>query len=181
MLKIKLNPFRVSLIVSFLLHLGVLLLSSFSAVEGEIDPDEYKLVQLMDLTPAPSRPARDTEGEIKVAQDKNAAQEDFPKEEDFSFYLPFFRVARLPRFTLKIKPGYPSLARMRDQESEVLSEVYIDERGRVRKVSILKSGGALFDDAVREALLRSEFLPAVDRDGKPVPCRVRIPYKFELE
>lgn len=180
-MKIKPDTFQAALVISILLHASVLLFSSFSAVEGEIDPEEYKLVQLMDLTPASSRESREAEGEIRISQDQKTRKDDFPKEENFSLYLPFFKVVKLPQFIVKIKPEYPSSARMKEQESEVLVEVYIDDRGRVRKVSVLRSGGAEFDSSVVRALSRSEFLPAVDKDGKPVACRVRIPYKFELE
>ena len=95
--------------------------------------------------------------------------------------MPFFKVARLPEFVIQIRPVYPSVSKNRNVESEVITEVYIDENGKVRKVSILRSGGVDFDKSVMLALNQSKFRPAFAKDGQPVSVKVRIPFKFELD
>ncbi len=88
---------------------------------------------------------------------------------------------RLPEFKIRKKPVYPVLAKIKGLEAEVLSEVYIDDEGLPRKVMIVKSGGVDFDKATLEALRQSVFTPALSKEGQPVPVRVRIPFKFELD
>lgn len=100
---------------------------------------------------------------------------------DYSGYLPFFQVLRVPEFLNRVQPVYPPQARLKGVETEVIAEVYIDINGNPRKVLIIKSGGVDFDNAIVEALYKSTFSPAVSKEMKPVPVKVKIPYKFELE
>ncbi len=181
-LNFKLDPFKISLMISILIHGFIILFSGFTAVEGEINPEDYKIVQLMDLqTAIDQNKIQDNEGELQVTANKNMITTEFPKDEQLSLYLPFFKVARLPEFIIKVKPVYPVLAKTREVESEVITEVYIDSKGVVRKVIILKSGGEEFDQSVMEALDKCKFRPAISKEGQSVPVRVRIPFKFELE
>lgn len=191
----KINALQVSFILSIFLHFSVVMIPAFRSVEGRIDFRKYRVVQLVNLEEETSRPreaVKKAEGEIKPQQQstiKNPEikQENTPSSEtnavegQFSIYLPFFKVMRLPEFKIRKKPVYPALAKMKGLEAEVLSEVYIDAEGVPRKVMIVKSGGEDFDKATLEALQQSVFTPALSKDGQPVPVRVRIPFKFELD
>lgn len=186
------RPLTVCFTLSVSIHIAWLVFSRFQPVEGEINPADYKLVMLMDMEPAaPAAPkSPETEGELKVTRTDPTDVKEFPKEEvkpvvsegpDFSMYLPFFKVASLPEFIEKTRPEYPVSARIRNQESEVLVETYIDENGKLRKVTIIRSGGREFDESVLKALNKSRFKPAISKEGQAVPVRVRIPFKFELD
>lgn len=180
----KLDVFKISFIISCTFHFSLLLIPAFRSIQGDINPNRYKLVQLMNLEPAVSQPqAQKSEGEIKLAkEDKGAVIVKKPQDDgQFSVYLPFFKVMRLPEFMVKIKPIYPPKAKLKGIESEVLVEVYIDAEGKPRKVAVLKSGGEDFDSSTIESVYKSIFKPAISKEGKPVPVRVRIPFKFELE
>lgn len=190
----KINALQVSFILSVLLHISVVIIPAFRSVEGKIDFRKYKVVQLVNLQeelPRASAVVKKDEGEIKPQNEKAAAPEvkqenSSPVETNaddgqFSVYLPFFRVMRLPEFKIRKKPVYPPAAKMRGLEAEVLAEVYIDAEGVPRKVMIVKSGGDDFDKATVEALQQSVFTPALSKEGQPVPVRVRIPFKFELD
>lgn len=77
------------------------------------------------------------------------------------------------------KPAYPRLARIAGVEATVLARVYIDEKGRVVRVEVLGSPPDIFVAPVVEALMKSEFYPARQRDI-PVPCSVTVPFAFTL-
>lgn len=196
MIKKNIDVFKLSLAVSCFLHFSLLLIPAFRSIQGQIDPSDYKIVQLMNLEPVVNAPLTNTgEGEIKAKkEEKNITKkriEEKPISADtdngpesagqFALYLPFFKVMKLPEFKTRVKPVYPQKAKLQGRESEILAEVYIDAEGRPRKVIILKSGGQDFDQSVIEAISQSSFSPAISKEAKPVPVRVRIPFKFELE
>jgi len=171
---------KISFIISIFLHLMIFGVGKFRLIEGEINPEDYKLVQLTEIV-AETEANKSEEGEIIPTKTKSIIAE-FPKEDQiFSTYLPFFQVAKLPSFITMVKPVYPALAKSKGIEAEVLAEVYIDAEGTVRRVVILRSGGEEFDIAVIEAIYKSKFSPAVSKEGSPTPVRVRIPYKFISE
>lgn len=94
-------------------------------------------------------------------------------------YQPYHAVSRVPYFKTQIKPVYPSSERAAGVEARVTVEVYINERGMVDKVKLVKSGGELFDQAVMQAVKDSSFEPGY-LEGRPVPVRIQIPYAFKL-
>lgn len=94
-------------------------------------------------------------------------------------YQPFHTLSRIPYFKAKVKPVYPASERAAGVEARVVVEVYINERGGVDDVKLVKSGGTLFDQAVTEAVRISSFEPGY-MNGEPVRVRVQIPYVFKL-
>ena len=84
-----------------------------------------------------------------------------------------------PAFKKKVMPLYPAYARRLHREGSVLLEVLIDRDGIPRGISFLKRAGFGFDEAAREAILKSRFYPAMEK-GMPILCLVRIPIRFEL-
>jgi len=189
----KPDAFTAALLFSTAFHFSFLLIPAFRSIQGDIDPRDYKIVQLMDLETAQpqARPAPKPDGDISVSKDSasNFVPQEKPQPEpetsqgdgQFSLYLPFFKVMKLPEFITRVKPVYPAKAKLQGAESEVIIEVYIDAEGRPRKTLILRSGGEEFDKATADAISQSSFSPAISKEGKPVPVRVRIPFKFELD
>ncbi|MFH1679969.1 MAG: energy transducer TonB [Candidatus Eisenbacteria bacterium] len=84
-----------------------------------------------------------------------------------------------PRGKRVHRPAYPELARKAGIEGRVIARVYIDEKGRVVRVEILSSPAEVFEEPVREALFRSEFYPAMQREI-PVKSRLVVPFEFFL-
>jgi len=105
---------------------------------------------------------------------------DFGSDDEEIHYEPFHRVSVLPSFKVQINPVYPPSERAAGKETKVIVEVYINERGGVDHVEIVKSGGKLFDEAVISAIKKSSFTPAV-MEGNLVAVRVKIPYTFKLK
>ncbi|UVE17036.1 TonB family protein [Pseudomonas sp. LS44] len=78
------------------------------------------------------------------------------------------------------QPGYPALARRRNQQGVVLIEVRLDARGDQRELKLLRSSGIdSLDRAALEAVASWRFR-AESQNGQPVPSRVHIPIQFAL-
>ena len=94
--------------------------------------------------------------------------------------VPVYELSRAPSFKNKIEPKYPEQARKAGIEGVVQLETLIDEDGRVRKIKVLKSPGHGLEKAAILALSKSRFHPGVV-NGKPVPVKIKIPYRFVLD
>ena len=65
------------------------------------------------------------------------------------------------------------------KEGKVKLEVLIDDKGKIRKVTVIKSAGEAFDQAAITAISNSSFTPG-NVDGKPVTVLLRVPVNFSL-
>ncbi|MFP5307430.1 MAG: energy transducer TonB [Gammaproteobacteria bacterium] len=75
---------------------------------------------------------------------------------------------------------YPESAQRRAIEGWVEIEFLVDAEGKVKNVSVLKSGPTrVFDAAAVKAIRRWEFEPAT-RDGQPVDSQERRRVVFKL-
>ncbi|HQF54399.1 MAG TPA: energy transducer TonB [Fibrobacteria bacterium] len=78
-----------------------------------------------------------------------------------------------------VMPVYPEWALDQGVQAVVEVMVTLDEKGKVSDIQFIRSGGKDFDEAVRRSLRATRFKPLIDQ-GKPVPCRFRKKYNFEL-
>jgi len=86
----------------------------------------------------------------------------------------------VPRPLKAILPAYPRAARQSGAQGLVKVTATVDERGAVTGVEVLLSSGTTaLDRAALEAVRRTAFTPAL-QGGKPVPCRITIPIRFQL-
>lgn len=92
---------------------------------------------------------------------------------------PLFRLTRLPDFGDATTLKYPAAEKNRGHEGTVIAEFVIDAQGAVRDIKILKSAGALFDQAVIEELSKTTFRPAYIGEH-PVAARFRRSFEFKL-
>ena len=93
--------------------------------------------------------------------------------------VPVYELSSAPSFSNKVEPQYPDEAKRKEIEGVVQLEVLIDENGKVRKVKVLKSPGYGLERAAIVALTKSRFKPGI-MNGKAVPVRIKIPYRFVL-
>ena len=106
-----------------------------------------------------------------VLQDSDADSLPTPTEE----YL----VSQMPSVLTEVRPVYPKEAREKEIEGAVSMDVLIDEKGKVRQVSVIE-GPEIFRAGALEAMKKFAFRPALV-DGKPVAVRIRYSLKFQLE
>lgn len=75
---------------------------------------------------------------------------------------------------------YPEIAKRAGIQGKVLVRAYIDEKGNVVDVKILKSAHEALDSAAVNAVLKTKFKPGMLR-GETVKTQVAIPIVFTLK
>jgi protein TonB len=91
-----------------------------------------------------------------------------------------YLVSSLPKLKSEIRIPYPPEARQKGIAGPVVMDLLIDEKGRVRQVTLVKGPGAGLDEAATNALKNFEFSPAQIGD-KTVAVKIRYTYRFVLE
>jgi len=84
-----------------------------------------------------------------------------------------------PAYLHKVLPVYPRFAQRIGKEGTVLLRLTLDENGNIKTVEVMEKAGHGFDESAVTAVRASRFKPAVS-NGRPVPCRVLLPIRFEL-
>jgi periplasmic protein TonB len=79
-------------------------------------------------------------------------------------------------------PRYPELLRASGVEGRVVAVFVVDEKGRAEMDSVrfVGAGNSLFQDAVRAALPRMQFVPA-EIAGQKVRQLVQMPFVFTID
>jgi protein TonB len=75
--------------------------------------------------------------------------------------------------------AYPDFAVRVGLEGRVILRAYVDTRGNVYQVDVIKSLGGGCDEAAVKAVMETKFTPGKQR-GKPVKVMVAIPISFNL-
>lgn len=81
----------------------------------------------------------------------------------------------MPRVISHVDPALPPGVTPR--EADVILAVSLDAAGAVIDVSVLVSGGPIFDRAASDAVRQWKFSPAT-RDGRPFAAKIRVPVHF---
>lgn len=110
-----------------------------------------------------------------------AFSQNTPSEEEQ--YLAF--ATQMPELTggmgeLAKKIKYPSMAKQTNIEGKVYAMAYVDEKGNVDKVKIIKGLGAGCDEEVVRVLETSKFKPG-QHEGKPVKVKTTVSVVFKLK
>jgi protein TonB len=98
-------------------------------------------------------------------------------------YLPQHKISELPVLPtndIKSKIVYPPLANKQGIEGIVYLELYIDQKGELRNIIVLKDPGYGFAEAAIKALESAKCIPA-KANGIPVAVRYRYPIRFALK
>ena len=74
---------------------------------------------------------------------------------------------------------YPEAARNTHLEGKVYLLVYVDENGKVNKVTVIKGLGLGCDEAASNAIKKVNFSPGKNK-GKPVKVKLAIAVSFQL-
>lgn len=90
-----------------------------------------------------------------------------------------YLVSEMPQVVSEVRPNYPKEAREKGVEGSVVMDVLIDDKGKVRQVTVIEGEG-IFRQGAIEAMKKFLFRPA-KVDGKPVAVKIRYSLKFLLE
>lgn len=134
-----------------------------------VDPPEGEVVPMEER-----READPMEKEPKKEQDQldvAPAPQDAPQQA---------RIDAKPSPTRKIRPHYPSGARLRGEQGDVVLEIHVGADGFVDKVSVVETSGfADLDAAAVKAVRAARFTPAKS-GGKSVASAALMTLKFRL-
>ncbi len=98
-------------------------------------------------------------------------------------YLPQHKISVapvIPADLIRSRIEYPKLANLQKIEGVVFLELFIDSKGIIRKINILKDPGYGLGEAAVKALDGIICFPAM-ANNKPVAVRFRYPVRFVLK
>ena len=172
---------------ALLLHVAAICLFSVRQKEDEIETvdfsqaDVFKLVDVQEYT----KPESQSE-EIVVQQPKASERvletEKKVKDFDESAFLPQHKISTVPVIPIRevlSKIEYPPMALRQGIEAVVYLELFIDSKGAIKNIKVLKDPGHGFAEAAVAALKGIVCVPA-NTNGKNVAVRYRYPIKFTL-
>ena len=201
----KVGPFRIEVAVVIVLALIVVLVFLFPRFDREteiekettiifIQSQEVPLAELQKMnlpTPRPAIPVMSEDEEIDISitledmkfdeyegidappppKDPNEARQD-------TFRV--FDEAPAPIGSIAENIIYPDIAREAGIEGTVIVQCFIDDKGVVQTCVVMKGmPGTGLDEAAMDAIIKTKFKPAVQRD-KPVGVWIAIPITFKL-
>ena len=85
-----------------------------------------------------------------------------------------------PAFMRQGPLHYPRAAQRRNLEGKAVVEAYLDMQGKLVRARVLQADHQDFADAALACIQASSFKPA-QREGRAIPCVVRIPMLFVLK
>jgi TonB family protein len=142
--------------------------------DAEVNPDQvFASQQQMSAQAAPlSTGAQTGTGADAVIEQDIQIEDDTPPPN----FVPF---EQEPKVISKIEPEYPNMARLANMEGKVIAYLWIDKKGKVRDVKIMKSDSEIFNQAVIDAAKQWVFAPAMMNNG-PVAVWLSVPFVFNL-
>ncbi|MBU0730004.1 MAG: TonB family protein [Proteobacteria bacterium] len=143
-------------------------------------PVEEKIVEPVETRKEVQVQEQETVETAGVFESTEPEPEGIPVQEPLPVPVPFFKLTATPRFLHRETPVFPESMKLLGRSASVKVEALIDDTGMVRKVTILKSAGEIFDQAAIEAFLKSTFIPG-KVDGNNVAVLYRTHVNFRLK
>ena len=172
---------------ALLIHVAAICFFSVKQKEEDVETvdfsqaDVFKLVDVQEyVKPEPQN------DEIVVNQPKASerVRETEKKVKDFdeSAFLPQHKISSVPVIPIRevlSKIVYPPMALRQGIEAVVYLELFIDSKGAIKNIKVLKDPGHGFAEAAVAALKGIVCVPA-NANGKNCAVRYRYPIKFTL-
>jgi len=175
---------KIFVVITIVIHLFVLLFFSFSSTKKQHRTDNtiFKIVDVHEFIPPQEKKEKVMEVQKQnryvedvIATDKTIIEVDID-------YVPQHKVTEVPKMPsreIRSRIIYPQLATKKGIEGVVFLELYVDAKGIIRDIVILKNPGYGFAEAAIAALQGITCIPALN-NGKPVAVRFRYPIRFVL-
>lgn len=187
-------------------HLVLILTITVSTGEKEKRQDNsiFKMVDIKEYIPpepikeeppkAPPPKKINPETQVEVSKTEVAEEvietekevievEEIVAEVEAIEFLPQHKISDppgIPTSEILKRIQYPVLANKQKIEGVVYLELYIDKKGNIRNIEILKDPGYGLADAALDALDGIKCRPA-HANGNPVAVRFRYPVRFKLK
>lgn len=175
-------------VFALLLHVAAICFFSIKQKEEDVQTvdfsqaDVFKLVDVQEYV----QPKEPQSEEIVVKQPKASERvletEKKVKDFDESAFLPQHKISSVPVIPIRevlSKIEYPPMALRQGIEAVVYLELFIDSKGEIKNIKVLKDPGHGFAEAAVAALKGIVCVPA-NANGKNCAVRYRYPIKFTL-
>jgi len=86
---------------------------------------------------------------------------------------------KMPEVIWQIEPFYPP--EMEGISGEVTLQFIVDTKGKAKDPMVVSSSNRGFEKEALDTVLRWKFRPALDKDGKPMPARMRVTIAFHRD
>lgn len=186
-LYVRLGCFVLVIIVYAVLFARMSFIGGPSKTEEEPDEKIFKLVDVQEYVPQektiPVQNRKNMKTEQNVSSSEKIIEKDkIEKKDEFSEYVPQNKVSSIPvvpgkRILKRIE--YPVEAYKNSIEGVVYLELFIDAKGIIKKIKVLKDPGHGFAEAALKAFDGIVCQPALV-NGEAVPVRFRYPVRFSL-
>ena len=143
--------------------------------------DRFEMVELR-LPKAVTQPDINISDEVAEETVEELEEKEKPLQfgDESGEFSDIFSTSFPPRPIFDFLPAYPQSMRKAGIEGVVVIELGIDENGELLYGRIIRSLGKEFDAAVIQWARQLRFYPALDKDKKPIRCRIRLPIRFKL-
>ena len=176
-------------VFALLLHVAAICLFSVKQKEDEVETvdfsqaDVFKLVDVQEYVKPPVK--ENTEivvNQPKASERVTETDKTVIKDFDESAFLPQHKISSVPVIPIRevlSRIVYPPMALRQGIEAVVYLELFIDSKGEIKNIKVLKDPGHGFAAAAVAALKGIMCVPA-NANGKNVAVRYRYPIKFTL-
>lgn len=181
----------VIIVVTIGLHVALLNVVNIYIGERQKRKDNtvFKIVDVKEYVPPPPPPPKEEKKEevVEVTKQEDIVEDVIETEKEIKEldieYLPQNKISQIPGIPMKeirSKIDYPYLANKQGIEGVVFLELFIDNKGVIRDIKILKEPGFGLGEAAIKAFENITCSPAL-ANGIPVAVRFRVPIRFQLK
>lgn len=171
------------------LHVAAIFFFSIKQKEEEVETvdftqaDVFKLVDVQEYVKPPVK--ENTEivvNQPKASERVTETNKTVIKDFDESAFLPQHKISSVPVIPIRevlSRIEYPPMALRQGIEAVVYLELFIDSKGEIKNIKVIKDPGHGFAQAAVAALKGIVCIPA-NANGKNCAVRYRYPIKFTL-
>ena len=174
--------------LALLIHVAAILFFSVKQKEEDVQTvdfsqaDVFKLVDVQEYIQPKERQSEEIVVQQPKASERVLETEKKVRDFDESAFLPQHKISSVPVIPIRevlSKIEYPPMALRQGIEAVVYLELFIDSKGAIKNIKVLKDPGHGFAEAAVAALKGIVCVPA-NANGKNVAVRYRYPIKFTL-
>ena len=180
-------------VLVLLLHVAAIYVFNFSNKADSVETvdfreaEVFKLVDIQEYVKPAPKPV-EKKDVVKVSNQPKASEnivetkDEVQLEEEQIEYLPQHKISTVPVIPSRevlSRIVYPPMALKQGIEAVVYLELFIDSKGLIKNIKVLKDPGHGFAQAAVAALQGITCIPA-NANGKSCAVRYRYPVKFTL-
>lgn len=179
--------------VALILHIAVISIFNFTEKEEAVETvdfreaEVFKLVDIQEYIEPPKikneiKEVVTVKNQPKASENIQETEETVQEEVDYSEYLPQHKISTVPIIPaneILSRIEYPPMALKQGIEAVVYLELFIDSKGIIKNIKVLKDPGYGFAQAAVNAFNGITCIPAI-ANGNACAVKFRYPVKFTI-